>query len=58
MKERSYGFGVSGVFGAEHRCLVRLCGETQRLLEQLKSKVSADLCFSASCMFGRLQCSV
>lgn len=35
---------MSGVFDAEHRCLVRLCGETQRLLEQLEPEVSANQC--------------
>lgn len=43
VEKTCYGYGVFSVFGAEHRCLVRLCGETQRLLEQLEPKVSAPL---------------
>lgn len=36
---------MSAVFGADHRFLVCLRRKTQRLLEQLERKVSADLCF-------------
>lgn len=46
VEKRNDGFGVSGVFGDEHRCLVRLRGATQRLLERLEPKVSADLSFN------------
>lgn len=43
-QKRSYGFGVSGGVGSEQRSVVRFCGETRRLLEQLKPKVSTCLC--------------
>ena len=35
---------MSDVLGAERLRVVRRRGETQRLLEQLKPKVSVDLC--------------
>lgn len=48
--QRSYGFSVPGVFGSEHRCLVHLCGETQRVLEQLQPQVSADVLYYSVCV--------
>ena len=50
MEKRNDGFGVSGVFGDEHRRVVRLRGATQRLLERLEPKVSADLSFDDGCV--------
>lgn len=55
MEKRSYGFGVSAVHDAEHRSVVRLRGETQRLLEQLQPQVSTRFvdCFVGDglCLF-------
>lgn len=50
VEKRSNGFAASIMSDAEHQCLVRLCGETQRLLEQLEPKVSTDFWWWRACL--------
>lgn len=56
MQKRRDGFDVSAVFGDERRVLVRMCGETQRLLERLQSEVSPDLV--CACAWICLMCEL